>query len=90
MIIVAGKIIVKPADRAKFIEHSLEAVELARKTKGCVDFAVSADPLEKNRVNIFEMWKTQKALDTFRNEGPGDDLTALILSADVQQYSIKP
>ncbi len=88
MIIVAGKIFVKPSGRAKFIRLSSEAVGLARKNRDCLDFAVSPDPIDKGRVNVFERWKSEKALKKFRQSGPDDDLGSLVVSFDVQQYEV--
>jgi quinol monooxygenase YgiN len=41
-------------------------VERARKAAGCLDVAIAADPIDPGRVNIFERWESQAALETFR------------------------
>ncbi len=86
MIIVAGYLLVKASKRTKFLKSSVEAVVLARQTKGCIDFSVSADPIDKNRVNILEIWKSRKALNTFRGNGPSDDLSSLIDRFELQEF----
>jgi quinol monooxygenase YgiN len=88
-IIVAGKISVPPHRRDAFVIASLEAVTAARRTPGCLDFVVAADPIEPDRVNVYERWATRDALEAFRGEGPGPDLTADILTADVRQYEAR-
>jgi quinol monooxygenase YgiN len=85
VIIVAGRIQVEPGRRDEFVAASLEAVALARETEGCLDFVVAPDPLDPDRVNVYEEWESAVALTTFRGEGPGDDLSSLIREADVQQ-----
>lgn len=88
MIIVSGKIVVRPGSRSKFLTLSTEAMVQARRTPGCRDFVVAADPLDEHRVNIYEEWDTRTALDTFRGEGPGQDLSALIESAQVSEHTV--
>jgi quinol monooxygenase YgiN len=88
MIIVSGRIYVAPGKRAEFIERSLAAVHAARKTDGCADFVVAADPVEDDRVNVYEEWRNETALLTFRGDGPGEDLSNLIRRADVKRYLV--
>lgn len=88
MIIVAGKLFINPTQRTNFLKLTRAAVDAARQTKGCIDFAVSADLIDNNRVNVFEMWKTQKELESFRNEGPGEDLSRMILKYEIKEYEI--
>ena len=52
MIIVSGKIYVRPAARQGFLQASAAAVAQARRVAGCRDFVVAADPLEPERVNV--------------------------------------
>lgn len=88
MIIVSGKIYVQPGRRNQFLAGSLPAMTAARRTAGCWDFVVAADPIEEDRVNIYEEWESAEALDKFRGSGPGDDLSALIVRAEVQEREI--
>jgi len=44
MIIVSGRIYVRPGARLQFLSSSLEAVAQARQSRGCRDFVVAADP----------------------------------------------
>jgi quinol monooxygenase YgiN len=87
-IIVAGQIVVKPGQRQRFLDKSQEAMRLARSTAGCEDFVVAADPLDEQRVNVFEIWSSHKALHAFRDEGPDDGLSALIVRARVHEYEV--
>ncbi|MEW8318501.1 MAG: antibiotic biosynthesis monooxygenase family protein [Candidatus Thiodiazotropha sp.] len=68
-IIVAGKLKLRPGSRDEFIDKSREAISQARELEACEDFSVSPDPIDENRVNIFEKWTSQKSLDSFRNSG---------------------
>ncbi len=88
VIIVSGRISVKPGRRDAFVASSLEAVVAARAAPGCVDFVVAADPIDPERVNVYEQWESEAQLEAFRGEGPGEDLTADIVSADVSRHHI--
>ena len=90
MIIVAGHLRVAAADRDAFVVQSGEAVRLARNAPGCHDFAVSADPVDPERVNVYERWADPAALRAFRGDGPGDELGALIVSVEVAEYEVRP
>lgn len=90
MIIVSGKIYVRPGTRDGFVAQSSEAVEVARQTEGCQDFVVAADPVEADRVNVYEEWASVEALLAFRGDGPGDDLSANIVRAAVREYEAVP
>lgn len=87
-VIVAGWIRVAEDRVDDFVRASLPAVEAARRTAGCLDFVVAADPVDPGRVNVFEGWASDEALAAFRGDGPGDDLSALILEADVQRFHV--
>lgn len=87
-IIVAGKLTIKAGFRDEFVEKSKQAILLARKNKACQDFSVSVDPIDSNRVNIFEKWKSRPALDGFRASGPESDLFSLVESFDVKEYEV--
>lgn len=87
-IIVAGKLLIKLGAREDFIAQSYDAILLARKNADCLDFAVSPDPIDINRVNVFEKWTSRTALDAFRNAGPENTLFTLVESFDVNEYDI--
>jgi quinol monooxygenase YgiN len=88
MIIVAGRIYVHSGAREQFLARSASSILEARRTNGCLDFVVSADPLEVNRVNVYEEWDSPQALSSFRGSGPSDDLFSLIVRAEVNEYVI--
>jgi quinol monooxygenase YgiN len=88
MIIVSGKIYVIPGRRDLFLERSLDAIKAARQAKGCRDFVVAADPVEPDRVNIYEEWESEADLAAFRGAGPDSDLSSLITDAKVAEHRI--
>ena len=87
-IIVAGKLQLKPGSRQEFIEKSCDAIRQARSLAACEDFSVSPDPIDENRVNIFEKWKSRSSLDEFRNSGPESDIFSFVEAFDVHEYEV--
>ena len=88
MVIVSGRIYLRPGSRDEFLRRSAVAIVQARGTVGCRDFVVAADPLESDRVNIYEEWESEEALAAFRGDGPGEDLSASIVRASVSEHVV--
>lgn len=88
MIIVAGHLIVEQNRRDEFLEKSKDAVLAARDNSDCLDFSVTADLVTQDRVCIYERWKDQESLSSFRGNGPGEDLSSLILGAEINEFNV--
>jgi quinol monooxygenase YgiN len=43
----------------------------ARRQDGCLDLSISADPVDPERINVFECWRGQAALDAWRKVAKG-------------------
>ena len=86
MVIVAGHLIVDPAGRTAYLDGCREVVEAARATEGCLDFAISADLVDPGRVNVYERWESQDAVEAFRGDGVSGEQAAAISSASVAEY----
>lgn len=92
MLIVSGHLVLDPADRDAHVIASAGAVRLARHAPGCLDFAVSADPVDPTRVNVFERWAGPEDLDAFRASGDPDDETvdfSRIRHFEIEQYIVE-
>ena len=88
MIIVAGALQVAPDDRDDYLAGSREVIAQARRADGCLDFHLSADPLEPGRINVFEQWESVAAVEAFRGDGPSDEQQQSIRDAAVWQHEI--
>jgi len=88
MLIVSGWIRVDPSARDEYLMDSMEVVECARDAPGCVDFALSADILDPDRINIYERWESEAQLLQFRGNGPTPKQSAQILQAEVARHVI--
>lgn len=89
MIIVSGHITIRAGKRPAFLKASQEAMKSARAAPGCRDFIVSADPIEEDRVNVYEEWDSQKAMLAFRGDGPDSGMTEMIVDANVRRHSVR-
>jgi quinol monooxygenase YgiN len=88
MVIVAGHLAVQPAQRDAYLAGCEQVVRQARGAPGCLDFVISADPVDAGRVNVYERWESQGAVEAFRGSGPSDEQGAAILSASVAEYDV--
>ncbi|GLF93002.1 putative quinol monooxygenase [Streptomyces yaizuensis] len=88
MIIIAGALYVDAADRDTYLADCSAVVEQARTAPGCLDFALSADPVRPDRINVYERWATDEDLERFRDAGPEPGQAARIRDADVRTYRV--
>ncbi len=88
MVIVAGHITVEPTQREAYLAECVNVVEQGRRARGCLDFTITADLIDPGRVNIFERWESQSAVESFRGSGPADDQGAAMISASVAEYDV--
>jgi quinol monooxygenase YgiN len=63
MVIVGGTLEVEPDRRDEFLAGRLDAMRASRAEAGCLEYVMSADPLEPGRVVLFERWADQASLD---------------------------
>ena len=71
MIIIAGHTLTESGGRDAAVRAFGEMLERARKHDGCLDLAISADPLDADRINVFELWRDQESLDAWRKVAKG-------------------
>ena len=88
MVVVAGHLVVEPGQREEYLAGCVAVVEQARRAPGCLDFAITADLLEPGRINVYERWESQAAVEAFRGSGPGDEQGAAMLDASVAEYDV--
>jgi quinol monooxygenase YgiN len=91
VIIIAGHLRVAAADRDRYLEAVAEVAIEARQAPGCRDFVQSSDPIDPERINIYERWDNDEVLMSFRisgEENPESPGTPELLGADVAKYRI--
>jgi quinol monooxygenase YgiN len=74
--------------RESYLADCVRIVEQARRAVGCLDVAICADLIDPGRVNIFERWESQAALETLRSSGPDTEQRPAMLAVSVQEYDI--
>jgi quinol monooxygenase YgiN len=88
VLIIAGSLMVDPADRERYLAANADVVELARGSAGCLDFVQAADPIDAGRINVFERWDSEENLLAFRGAGQPAGDSPPIRSAQVSRYVI--
>ena len=88
MLIVSGRLYIQQGRREDYLKLSLEAVAQARNAPGCKDFVVAADPLDANRVNVYEEWDSEEQLLAFRSTGSASSMFTLIERFDVSRHVV--
>lgn len=88
MLIIAGKEYVAPEHRDAYVASHADLVRRARKHPGCLDVAVSADPIEAGRVNTFERWESEEHLAAWRAVAAAPTPVTEVLDGDVMLYEI--
>ena len=63
MLIVAGHFDVDPAQRDEFLAGRVDSIRSTRSEGGCLEYVMSADPVDTTRVMLFERWADQAAFD---------------------------
>ena len=94
MIIIAGHLRVAATEREQYLAAVAEVAVQARRAPGCLDFVQSADPIDPERINIYERWDDDDVLASFRTSG-GDEgdagaaaSTPAVLGAEVSKFRI--
>ena len=88
-VIIAGWCTVDPKRRDEAVESFKALVLRARRAPGCLDVAFTADPVEPNRVNIFELWQSEAALNAWRAVAKGPKKVTPLLRTEVQKHIIE-
>ncbi|WP_163271175.1 putative quinol monooxygenase [Chelativorans alearense] len=72
MIIIAGHSRARDGvERDAAVAAFADMVERARKQDGCLDLSISADSVDPDRINVFECWRDQQSLNTWRKIAKG-------------------
>lgn len=87
MLIIAGHVEVDPARRDEVVAALQDVVRRARAAPGCLDAAVTADPLDPARVNNVERWESPERLGQFRAVADAPDIGE-VLGDHVRLYDV--
>jgi quinol monooxygenase YgiN len=88
VLIIAGTLHLDSADRERYVAAVADVARLARSAPGCLDFVQAPDPIDPERINIYERWESDEHLQRFRTAGGPDLEIPPTRSADVLKYRI--
>lgn len=88
MWIIAGHVRV-PADRVQdYVSAHRDLVGRARKAPGCLDVAITADPVDSDRINNYERWESWDAIEAWRTVANAPDTGIQMSDVHVRAYEI--
>jgi hypothetical protein len=83
---------VEPDQRAEFLAGRHDSMRKSRAEPGCLEYTMSADPLDPGRVMLFERWADQASLDAhlsaMRDAPPSPNPAPAPKSATVTVYDV--
>ena len=88
MIIISGKIYVDKNKRDEYIAECTDLMARARKHPGCLGLVIAADPLETDRINNYEAWESEEALEKWRKVADAPSLAFDKERSDVQKHKV--
>jgi quinol monooxygenase YgiN len=87
MLIIAGYVTVDPAQRDAFVTAHQDLLRRARRAPGCLDVAISADPIDPARVNNYERWQSREHLDAWRAVAHAPDTGITMTHVEVSMFT---
>ena len=88
MLIIAGHSTLDAADRDRYVTAHHNLIRRGRQAPGCLDLAITADPLDPTRVNVFERWQSKEHLDEWRAVARAPRSKIKLGSVDVMMYVV--
>jgi quinol monooxygenase YgiN len=88
MLIIAGHYFVDAAQREAYVDAFRDLVQRARAAPGCLDVAITADPVDPRRVNNYERWESEEALAAFRAIADPPELDVEMLDIQMSKFHI--
>jgi quinol monooxygenase YgiN len=92
VVIVAGSFEIKPEEREEFLAGRHDSMRESRNEPGCLEYTMSADPIDPGRVVLFERWADQAGLDAhlaaMGNAPPPSGPAVAPISATITIYDV--
>lgn len=87
-LVIAGPVHVDPDEQQAFVDAHKDLITAARAFRGCLDIAVTPDPLDPTRVYVFELWESDERLQAWRAQAPVPAHAPAIVRDEVQMHRI--
>ena len=88
MWIIAGHEHVDAERRDEYVAAHADLVRRARRAPGCLDCAITADPIDPERVNSYERWESWDAIEAWRAVADAPDTEIETRDESVMAYEI--
>lgn len=88
MWIIAGHVTVDHDQRDAYIEAHRDLVRRARQAPGCLDLAITADPVEPGRVYMYERWESWAAIEAWRERANAPDTGIEMRDVEVTAFEV--
>lgn len=88
MLMISGHLTIAADRRDEFVEAHQDLVRRARAYPGCLDLAITADPLDPSRVYNYEAWRSEADLLAWRKVSNPPRTGITIESALVQKHQV--
>jgi quinol monooxygenase YgiN len=88
MWIIAGHVTVDDDKRDAFVEAHRDLVKRARQAPGCLDVAITADPIDPRRINNYERWESWDAIEAWRARAHAPDTGIAFHDVDVTAFEV--
>jgi quinol monooxygenase YgiN len=92
VVIVGGSFEIEPERREEFLAGRHEAMRRSRAEPGCLEYVMSADPIDPGRIVLFERWADQVSLDAHmaasRQAPAAPDVATAPTSSVVSLYDV--
>ena len=88
MWIIAGHVTVDEDQRDAYVAAFRDLVERARAAPGCLDVAITADPVDPGRVYNYERWETWDAIEEWRARAHAPDTGIAMRDVQVTAYEV--
>lgn len=88
MWIIAGHVKVEASERDAYVAAHEDLIERARRAPGCLDVAITADPVDPQRVYNYERWQSWGAVEAWRKVANAPDSAATISEVAVMAYEV--
>jgi quinol monooxygenase YgiN len=88
MWIIAGHVTVDADARDAYVEAHRDLIARARRAPGCLDAAITADPVDPGRVYNYERWESWDAIEAWRAQANAPDTGVEFRDAEVTAFEV--
>jgi quinol monooxygenase YgiN len=88
MWIIAGHVKVDADKRDAWVAAHHDLIKRARQAPGCLDVAITADPVDPERINNFERWESWDAIEAWRKVAMAPDTGVAMRDIEVMAYEV--